>query len=132
MPTKSDELKPCPFCGSEAKLDENANGLGYPLFYLVYCPNCAAVCRMYEEKDAAIRAWNRRINDEVNKLKPCPFCGAIPTIQKSDFCWQLSAEHEKGCFIRHMNGMNGNGKMSAYSKDVLIETWNRRANNEKS
>lgn len=83
-----------------------------------------------KKKDAAIRAWNRRINDEVNKLKPCPFCGAIPAIQKNDFCWQLSAEHEKGCFIRQMNGMNGNGKMSAYSKDVLIETWNRRANDE--
>ena len=58
------ELKPCPFCGSEAATTYSA------IFgFLVYCTNddCfmseATMSDKATEQDA-IEAWNRRVNDE--------------------------------------------------------------------
>ena len=51
------ELKPCPFCGGEAKMANTDIG-GWP----VYCINCPCDYGRYwfATKQKAIEAWNRR------------------------------------------------------------------------
>ena len=74
----------------------------------------------------------------MDDLKPCPFCGVIPRlywnpwpeISENAGAYILEAEHRPGCFIRSMNGMNKNGRMSAFNDKCLIEAWNRRAGEE--
>jgi Lar family restriction alleviation protein len=55
------ELKPCPFCGSEEvrmRFDSVFES------YCVTCRNCGAkVFQFYGLKDAAVEAWNRRADD---------------------------------------------------------------------
>ena len=71
-------------------------------------------------------------------LKPCPFCGVIPRIywepwleiSETAGCYVLEANHNSGCFIPSMNGMNKSGKMSAFNDKCLIEAWNQRAGEE--
>ena len=73
-----------------------------------------------------------------NKLKPCPFCGAIPVIvwephpanSQTNGMYRLSAKHDNTCFIRQMNGMNKYGEMSDRNKDIIVATWNRRVDGE--
>lgn len=49
------ELKPCPFCGGQARRAENKN-----FGWLVHCKKCFAKTDHYQSKGAAARAWNRR------------------------------------------------------------------------
>lgn len=60
------ELKPCPFCGGEAKIHKS--GFEYwtsmPHNFTVYCVACgASVRRFYENEQKSIEAWNRRATD---------------------------------------------------------------------
>lgn len=51
-----DKLKPCPFCGGEAKVMD----MGFP--HWVYCTKCYAKVHggTRDEKDS-IEAWNKRV-----------------------------------------------------------------------
>ena len=52
------ELKPCPFCGGEARILEGFSGM--PVFW-PECTKCAASFKGYFEiKESAIREWNTR------------------------------------------------------------------------
>lgn len=54
-----DELRPCPFCGGEAKLV-----MVFPSRYCaVYCKGCLAETTYFKTKELAIEAWNRMAND---------------------------------------------------------------------
>ena len=61
------ELKPCPFCGSEALLDEFTVRKGFEA--CIVCTGCLADMPTItydteeEARNAAIEAWNRRAND---------------------------------------------------------------------
>ena len=66
----NDKLKPCPFCGSEAKLsdlDLDEVEWGHP--YYVTCTKCLAKIEspVYGEKgsDIVVENWNRRAEPET-------------------------------------------------------------------
>jgi len=57
MPRKKLKLKPCPFCGSEARVIERVPGRDYE----VTCQDCWACLNCsFEKAIDATRAWNRR------------------------------------------------------------------------
>lgn len=57
------KLLPCPFCGGEADIyakdiivfDKCKTG------YSVYCKNCCCTTQYEDNKDKAIRDWNKRV-----------------------------------------------------------------------
>lgn len=64
------ELKSCPFCGSESAIAYHINSRPpYREAYIPYCLNDECFMNMNEfcfaTEEEAVRAWNRRVNDEV-------------------------------------------------------------------
>ena len=61
----NDKLKPCPFCGSEAKVVEEYDGMIGENVYFVECCNCRATFyNGNDNKIEEIKKWNRRVEDE--------------------------------------------------------------------
>ena len=63
-----DELKPCPFCGSEWVQVRwigfiNAPPSGYEVGYRGECTDCYAMTRAFLNAEDAREAWNRRVPD---------------------------------------------------------------------
>lgn len=58
------ELKPCPFCGGEAKMIKFQKVGSETCEYVMQCWGCHAKTRVCKTDEEAIRAWNRRWNDE--------------------------------------------------------------------
>jgi len=62
------ELKPCPFCGSEVELrgseKELTSGENISYWYVI-CPECGASVYGSKDKATAIEAWNTRAKDEA-------------------------------------------------------------------
>lgn len=72
------ELKPCPFCGGEATIEDN--GGEYPMFdeygefadgafneadaFWVECDCCHTMCGFSRSEAEAVATWNRRVTDE--------------------------------------------------------------------
>ncbi len=66
------ELKTCPFCGGDAKLEEidydpnwrptfyDPDSGGDAPVYIVKCESCESVIKYRYDKESAIEAWNRR------------------------------------------------------------------------
>ena len=55
---KETNVKPCPICGSKANLYE-----AYDSSWCVQCSKCS-LTSPYSDKKEAIKAWNRRVNDD--------------------------------------------------------------------
>lgn len=64
------ELKPCPFCGREAKVcgfHYSLHGKGDMEKFYVICNSCSASSYPYAIKpEKAIEAWNRRNDNEAD------------------------------------------------------------------
>ena len=54
----SDDLKNCPFCNGEAKLDHNGD------YSWAYCTKCDAMTQPEISEDDASDKWNLRVEDE--------------------------------------------------------------------
>ncbi|MBQ6232824.1 MAG: Lar family restriction alleviation protein [Clostridia bacterium] len=60
------KLKPCPFCGGEAVLEDCGPYYGEGRFF-VRCSKCDIVQEhLWATKQTAIKAWNRRVKDETD------------------------------------------------------------------
>lgn len=58
-----EELKPCPFCGSEhVSVRDYSDPMIY--YHFVICKECNAKTGNFGTKEKAIEAWNRRAEDE--------------------------------------------------------------------
>lgn len=55
----NEELKKCPFCGSEASLYEDYTG-----FWLVQCKGCGIGTIHRKQQWRVIKEWNRRIEHD--------------------------------------------------------------------
>lgn len=58
------ELKPCPFCGGEAKIVTYRNEYSRINPTLVGCSVCKTQTALYDKRKEAIKAWNRRADNE--------------------------------------------------------------------
>lgn len=57
------ELKPCPFCGAVGDFINHDSSV-----FWVQCTNCGSHGRQSKTKNGAIRAWNRRVENEADKV----------------------------------------------------------------
>lgn len=61
-----DELKPCPFCGSETIQFDTCGCYSYFRDFVIYCTDCDAIFTLdfanADQTDVA-EAWNRRVNN---------------------------------------------------------------------
>lgn len=51
------ELKPCPFCGTEART-MYVEDLGE---WIAFCYYCGCTMEYYDSEESVIKAWNRRV-----------------------------------------------------------------------
>lgn len=61
-----EELKPCPFCGGREIIIRQVlyAGIDKPRFY-AQCQKCFAQTAIgWSTKSGAVKAWNRRVNNE--------------------------------------------------------------------
>ena len=71
------------------------------------------------------RKENLKKIEEMDKLKPCPFCGRDVRVERYveevdyDICWIEHTANEPICFLHSARGYVG-------KKSDLIELWNRR------
>ena len=66
MDKETIDLKPCPFCGGEAKIIEEHDIMIGETFYFCECVDCTATILggKVEEKEA-IKMWNRRVDENI-------------------------------------------------------------------
>ncbi len=63
-------LKPCPFCGGQADIEDISNNeIEDDEYYMICCKSCGASACFGDysiTKDGAIRKWNRKVEKDVD------------------------------------------------------------------
>lgn len=60
----SEQLKPCPFCGSkDIGTSYHLPMFGEDMLYFVVCNDCGAMSYHSRVEKRAIEAWNRRVHE---------------------------------------------------------------------
>jgi len=59
-----EELLPCPFCGSSAKLVFSTDDTQGRDWHEIYCTGCEIGTQTSPRKDKVITAWNTRISND--------------------------------------------------------------------
>lgn len=67
------ELKKCPFCYGDAHIVDYDTSLGY----WVECDNCEATSQLCQTEEAAVEAWNKRVELEIVRCKECIYYGEV-------------------------------------------------------
>ena len=80
------ELKPCPFCGGEAKMCENATRTATLLIRWVRCTGCG-VETTANNKPAAIAAWNRRASAWISVEERLPEKNLLVVAWHEGYVW---------------------------------------------
>ena len=94
------ELKPCPFCGGEAKVEMDES---WYWEYAVSCTKCFATINLYfAAEEEAAEAWNKRASELPKKSKP-----EVDLTGKCGSCrYGVPAENVFGnskCYVRCTN-----------------------------
>ena len=65
-----DEIKPCPFCGGEAEMEQYQT-YSYETVHRMFCPSCKMSVRCGDGtiKQELIEAWNTRCEPTREKVK---------------------------------------------------------------
>ena len=71
------KLKDCPFCGSSAQIGQFGTRESKGYFVICVNPYCLAETTPCDNKESAVDAWNRRVNDEVTIRVTDRMIGAI-------------------------------------------------------
>ena len=58
-------LKPCPFCGGEAKAQTMTFWFGTFDRHTVVCPECNIMIGWYDSEEEAAEKWNRRYDERL-------------------------------------------------------------------
>ena len=102
----SEELRPCPFCGGEAKVCVYEAYMEYPECYAVGCGatieemeyDHVARTEVFETKEEAINAWNTRHErtckpvDTYIHIFECSVCGTLDTDGTPSYCPNCGAK----------------------------------------
>lgn len=111
-------LKPCPFCGGEAKFSR-IPGEGFS----VVCSNCGAIAirEKSKDRDSLGNAWNlRQVRHNfsvTDQLKPCPFCASRLSLGKMPSNGSILACSKCGMMVSFID--SGDLK-------TTVARWNRR------
>lgn len=109
----TDRLKPCPFCGGDAKLEINREMGGTQ--YQVLCTNCPTTVgrHWFWKKEDAIKAWNTRK----------PMDRIVEALEEEiEYC-EKQADKISATSFSIVNGLKRNiyiEKISAYRDAIII------------
>ena len=64
---ESEHLRPCPFCGHDAEMEEvmgfDTRGGPDRTYYMVKCPECGASTGCSEDREKVAARWNTRVGE---------------------------------------------------------------------
>jgi Lar family restriction alleviation protein len=89
----ADELKPCPFCGGEARLTQTG------VSPYVVCERCSNSTALHGTQELAIAAWNTRAAPEPSeadvRLEERKWCVDVAREMGSQYGYEIAEEIER-------------------------------------